>query len=669
MNPLRWQGQLLALMMILSLAPSAQAQRAPRIGYVFPAGGRPGTTVQLKLGGQYLDGVTNVLISGAGVRASVLEYTKPLNGRQVNLLRDRLRNLQQGMTAAKRGELIIEVRSEINTNVVMKMERTAAEKEIAEIRKKLANPNNIRPANPQLAEEVILQVTLASDAEPGKRELRLKTAQGLTAPLAFCVGQLPEFTERERNTDPQRRGAFPARGSSAPSEMSITIPAIVNGQIMPGDVDRYRFLARRGQHLVVVTSARDLIPYLADAVPGWFQATLALYDAKGKELAYDDDFRFHPDPVLHFEIPKDGEYVIEIKDAIYRGREDFVYRITLGELPFVTSIFPLGGPAGTQTTVELKGWNLSVTNLTQDTRNKTPGFHLLSLPKEARIFNQMPFAVDSLPEGIEKEPNNTPGNAQPLTLPIIVNGRIDQPGDADVFSFKGRAGDEIVAEVYARRLDSPLDSILKLTDASGQQLAINDDYEDKGTGLNTHHADSRLAITLPVTGAYYLRLGDAQQNGGGEYAYRLRVSAPQPDFELRMVPSSLAVRAGATIPITIHAVRKDGFTNEITLSLKDAPAGFTLSGGRIPSHTNQARLTLSAPSLPPKEPVNISIAGRAKIQGREIIRPAVPAEDMMQAFAYRHLVPSDDLVVAVTGRGGAAFGKGPGKKAAPKANK
>ena len=53
-----------------------------------------------------------------------------------------------------------------------------------------------------------------------------------------------------------------------------------------------------------------------------------------------------PIPVLYYEIPADGEYVVEIKDAIYRGREDFVYRITIGELPFVTSIFPLGGPAG-----------------------------------------------------------------------------------------------------------------------------------------------------------------------------------------------------------------------------------------------------------------------------------------------------------------------------------
>jgi hypothetical protein len=128
--------------------------------------------------------------------------------------------------------------------------------------------------------------------------------------------------------------------------LRINLPAVVNGQIAPGGVNRYRFHARKGQQIVAAVRARELMPYLADAVPGWFQATLALYDGKGRELAYDDDYRFHPDPVLHYEIASDGEYSLEIKDAIYRGREDFVYRITVGELPFVTSIFPLGGSAG-----------------------------------------------------------------------------------------------------------------------------------------------------------------------------------------------------------------------------------------------------------------------------------------------------------------------------------
>ena len=111
-----------------------------------------------------------------------------------------------------------------------------------------------------------------------------------------------------------------------------------------------------------------------------------------------------------------------------------------------------------------------------------------------------------------------------------MNGRIDQPGDWDVFRFQGRAGEAIVAEVYARRLDSPLDSVLKLTDAKGTQLAFNDDYDDPGAGLETHHADSRILTTLPANGTYYLYLGDAQQKGGPEYAYRLRIGAATARF-------------------------------------------------------------------------------------------------------------------------------------------
>ena len=142
----------------------------------------------------------------------------------------------------------------------------------------------------------------------------------------------------------------------------------------------------------------------------------------------------------------------------------------------------------------------------------------------------MPFALDTLPECFEKEPNNDPAHAQKVKLPIIINGRIDRPDDWDVFQFTGRAGETIVAEVSARRLDSPLDSVLKLTDATGKLLAFNDDYEDPEAGLNTHHADSYLMVKLPADGTYYVHLGDTARNGGEEYAYRLRISAAAARF-------------------------------------------------------------------------------------------------------------------------------------------
>ena len=157
-------------------------------------------------------------------------------------------------------------------------------------------------------------------------------------------------------------------------EMSITVQCTMNGQLAAGWVDRYRFEATKGQRLVISAKARDLVPYVADGVPGWFQAVLKLYDSGGKEVAYNDDFYFRPDPVLYFEVPEDGEYVLTINEALYRGRESFTYRMTIGELPFVTSIFPLGARVGEQVKIEMEGWNLEKTTLSpppQDAKRRT----------------------------------------------------------------------------------------------------------------------------------------------------------------------------------------------------------------------------------------------------------------------------------------------------------
>ena len=57
-----------------------------------------------------------------------------------------------------------------------------------------------------------------------------------------------------------------------------------------------------------------------------------------------------------------------------------------------------------------------------------------------------------------------------------------------------------------------------------------------------------------------------------------------------------------------------------------------------------------APPAPTEEPLHLSLEGQAFIQGHPVVHPAVPAEDMMQAFLYRHLVPAKELAVTVSGR-------------------
>jgi hypothetical protein len=354
--------------------------------------------------------------------------------------------------------------------------------------------------------------------------------------------------------------------------------------------------------------------------------------------------------VLHFEVPADGEYVVEVRDAIFRGREDFVYRVSIGELPFIKYVFPLGGAAGSRTTVELAGWNLPAKTMTVNAV-KNAGPVSISARRGAVESNRWPFDIDTLPEKLEREPNNARTDAQAVTLGTIVDGRVSSPGDADVFTFSARAGDVVVAEVLARSLGSPLDSVIEITDARGRRIARSDDQEKSPDGLSTHFADAYSMPTLPVGGTYFIRLLDAQRKGGPEYGYRLRLSKPRPDFTLQVSPSTVNAVNSANGPIAVTAFRRDGFAGDISLSLKDAP-GFTLVGGLIPSGQDRAVMTITAPAIATAAIERIHIEGRATIQGRTVAHTAEPADDRQQAFAYHHLVATDELRASVTGRGG-----------------
>ena len=673
----------LSLIAMLACAASAHAAPTGRdlsIGYLYPAGGGQGSTIEVMAGGQNLRGVTNAYVSGEGVHASVTRYVpvprreqlQELQRRLVVLLRQRQGplngprrgpNFRRGKplappankpAASATGQAAAKPKAEAIAPVTLPdhpMLRNLDQMSVGELQavaERFLRWWRVQPTPAAIAETAVIAITIDRDAPPGDRELRLQTPAGLTNPLRFEVGTVPEIAEHEPN------------GPEAPAAAPVDVPVVLNGDIMPSDVDRFPFHARRGQNLVIAAQARRLMPYLADAVPGWFQAELAVYDAKGTEVAFDDDYRFDPDPVILYEVPQDGVYTVEIRDAIYRGREDFIYRITVGEQPFITRMFPLGSRAGAGMASSIAGWNLPQQRVQLDTQ---PGANVIRRAAwrwNAGLSNQVTYAVDALPESNESEPNDTVGHAQRITLPVIINGRIGKPGDVDKLRFEGRVGDEVVAEVYARRLDSPLDSLLRLTDTSGRVVAWNDDHDDKAVGLLTHQADSCLSVRLPHQGVYYVQLSDVQRHGGDEYAYRLRIGPPRPDFALCVTPSAINVPVGGVAALRVHAFRKDGFDGDIEVGLKDARTGVVLSGARIPRGRDSVQMTLTAPpgrAGPPaaRRPFILHLEGRAAIQGKTVSRPVVPADQMMQAFAYWHLVPAQQLLVA-SSRSGAATG-------------
>jgi hypothetical protein len=94
--------------LFLAVAPQAYAQRPqrplspPHIGYVYPAGGQQGTTFEVIVGGQYLEDVSKVFITGDGVKVVVGKFDRPLTTPEVNKLRDKLEEAQKRLGLDKK---------------------------------------------------------------------------------------------------------------------------------------------------------------------------------------------------------------------------------------------------------------------------------------------------------------------------------------------------------------------------------------------------------------------------------------------------------------------------------------------------------------------------------------------------------------------------------------
>ncbi len=652
---------------ILMTATSSAWARNQYIGYVYPAGGQQGTTFPIRLGGQKLIHASDLVVSGEGVSVRLINYQRVLNNQEMAMLRQQLNELKKKNSTV--GEVMtakmawFEFPAFIGPIDVLKAGGIVAKDGPAPTEKEVAKQNLIKriqrlfaddnrnPAVRAHSELVYAEVTIAPDAKPGRREIRVITKRGISNAMSFYVGQVPEVARKSMKTCTRsvlgKEYLAQRKRPPAEVEMQITLPCTMNGQIAPGEVNRYRFQASKGQRLLISAKAREVNPYIADGVPGWFQAVIRLHDSNDKEVAYNDDFLFHPDPVIHFEVPKDGEYVLTINEALFRGREDFVYRITVGELPFVTSIFPLGGRIGEPVKIEMNGWNLEKATLSPPSKDAKPGAHLISATAGNFISNSVPFALDTLPECLEQESNDEPSKAQKVKLPIIINGKADRPGDWDVFEVEGKAGQTIVAEVHARRLGSPFDSFVKVTSADGKIIALNDDHHDAASGLNTDHADSYVMVKLPADGKYFIHLGETRRHAGKAYAYRLRISEPRPDYELRVIPSRICIRSKSAASVRVFAIRKDGFHGPIKLNFKDLPEGLKSSGTTLRAKKKLAGLSVKTNLTEVEQPVNLTLVGSATIGGQEIIHEAVPAEDRMQAFLWRHLLTAADLPALV----------------------
>jgi hypothetical protein len=163
--------------------------------------------------------------------------------------------------------------------------------------------------------------------------------------------------------------------------------------------------------------------------------------------------------------------------------------------------------------------------------------------------------------------------------------------------------------------------------------------DDGGPGYGK---DSRLRFTAPADGEYVVRLRDVRGLHGEDYAYRLTVRAPAPDFRLSVDPRNPNVPVGGRIPVTVTALRLDDFDGPIEVGIEDLPAGFSASRGIIEPGQVSTTVLLSADENAQLErAVALRVSGKAKDGARQIAHWASP-EDKLKLIAA---MPKPDITM------------------------
>ncbi len=431
-------------------------------------------------------------------------------------------------------------------------------------------------------------LALAADAPLGSRFVRLWTSQGATSSLKFIVGDLPEVVEDERP------------GAAAP--VKVTMPVTINGRIFPHhDVDVWTVFAKKGQKITAEVHANRFGSPL--------DARLEVRDPAGKRLAENDDFT-GGDPLVTFTAPADSLYEIRIQDTGNLGSQAHVYRLSVTAGAPAGLPFPLGGKRDTPLSLELAGAKVQVALA------KSSGWHDVA---GRRVL----LDVDELPEAFE---------AQKLTLPGVVNGRISKPGEVDAWKFAAKKGESWTVEMRAARLGSKLDGVLVIVDDAGKNVV---QAETAGKEL-----DPTLTFSAPKDGDYELQVKHRfRSQAGPDFSYRVRLSvADGPDFRLSLLGDAITLTRGTPAKVKLGVERLRGFKDKILVEVKGLPEGVTVNPTEIKPNQNALDLVLTATDMTKVQIAHLTIEG---VSG-ELRRTALPPTALGEAP-----VPNILLAVAI----------------------
>lgn len=432
------------------------------------------------------------------------------------------------------------------------------------------------------AGKMTAKIKVAPNVRLGEHTLHIITNTGITDLRVFYVTPFPMVEEA------------PSKTKVKPPQ-HIELNTTVYGHTPDDDRDTYEVDLKKGQRLSVEVIGLRLhtqTPY---------DPFLSITKADGTVVTEVDDTGFsRQDPVASVLAPEDGKYLITVRDTTNIGPGQCHYLMNIGTFARPTAVYPAGGPAGENLKVKLIGDASGVFEQTIKLPDKEDDKFALYTVQDQPTPQPNIIRVSHLVNVLESEPNNDTQHATIVNqdLPVALNGIIDQKDDVDFFQFHAKKGQQFDFTVWARRIGSPLDSVLEIYNDKGAKIGTNDDAGGP---------DSYLRWNVPADGNYYVSVRDQLGRGGANYVYRLEITAIEPKLTAwlpEMTINQNQDRRAIAVPkgnryASLVRIKRQDVAGEVKIDSLALPDGITTSAPNVDKSVDTIPMVFEASAEAP----------------------------------------------------------------------
>lgn len=421
------------------------------------------------------------------------------------------------------------------------------------------------------------RVKIAPDCRLGEHLVRLRTATGVSEVRTFYVGAYSALAEVEPNNDIARAQKIP---------VNVT----VSGTTGLDDIDYFQIEAKKGDRISAEIEAMRLGRVMLDPY-------LSIHETNGTLLVSSDDTTLlRQDSALSWIAPHDGTFIIQVRDASYGGQANSDYRLHVGTFPRPTAVFPAGGPTGEVLRVHFIGDASG--EIEQEVKlpdSPEEMFGIFAGPSDHPAPSPNWLRVSPFPNVLASPDNHSREQATTVQekLPVALNGILSSPKQGDWFRFHAARGTQLEVSVFARRLRSPLDSVIEVYDPKGKSIAQNDDAGGP---------DSSLKFSPSEDGDYFVRITDQLGRGGPDYVYRVEITPSAPSLSLsipQVARNDSQTRQSIVVPrgnryATLISAKRNNFRGDLQFQLDHLPAGLKMDGDVLPSKLDAMPIVFEA---------------------------------------------------------------------------